>query len=244
MSAPLILYGMNSPNVRKVAIALEELGLAYELRHVAVFKGEQFAPEFVALNPLAKVPVLADPRLGAPLAESGAILIWLAEREGALLPAAGPARYEILQWLMVQMASVGPMLGQLNHFQILPADTEAYARGRYREQAKRLYRLLDERLAAREWIAGEAYSIADIALFPWADYLERHGFDATRHPALLRWRSAIAARPAVERAAARMDAAFTAISTETRKAATPADLDLFFGRGAEVPAADFSAVTR
>jgi GST-like protein len=241
---PLTLYGMGSPNVRKVVIALEELELAYELRHVAVFKGEQFTPEFLALNPLAKVPVLVDPALGRPLAESAAILFYLAERQGRLLPAQGPERYEVMQWLMVQMASIGPMFGQLNHFQILPEGSEPYAFGRYREQAQRLYRLLDDRLAQHEWIAGGAYSIADIATYPWALYLERHGFDAARYPALRHWCDAIAARPAAQRAHARMDEAFTAVSTETRTAATSRDLDLFFARSEEMPPADYSAVTR
>ena len=236
-----ILYGMQSPNVRKVAILLEELGLPWEMRHVAVFKGEQFAPEFLAMNPLAKVPVLVDPRLGRPLAESGAILIWLAERSGRFLAAEGPDRYEALQWLMVQMASIGPMLGQLNHFQLL-GEREPYALGRYRAQAATLYRLLDERLAVREWIAGD-YSIADIATWPWATYLEQHGFDPAAHPALVRWRDRIAARPAVIRAAERI-AEILPVAGETRRAATAADLDRFFGRTADMPATDYSAVTR
>lgn len=240
----LTLYGMNSPNVRKIAIMLEELELTYELRHVAVFKGEQFTPEFLAMNPLGKVPVLIDPVLGRPLAESGAILCFLAERYAAFLPTDGYARYEIMQWLMVQMASIGPMLGQLNHFQLLPKGSQAYAYGRYFAQAERLYRLIDTRLAAQEWIAGDAYSIADIATYPWMLYLERHGFDPTRHPALLRWREIIAARGAVMRADKRMAEAFNAISTQTRHAATPEDLDRFFGRTKEMPPADFTAATR
>jgi GSH-dependent disulfide-bond oxidoreductase len=243
MTEPLIVYGMHSPNVRKVLIMLEELDLPYELRHVAVFKGEQFAPGFLAMNPLGKVPVLVDPRLGAPLAESGAILFWLAERSGRFLPAEGTARQETMQWLMVQMASIGPMLGQLNHFQLLPAGSEPYGLGRYTAQAERLYRLLDERLAMRDWIAGDAYSIADIATYPWAHYLEQHGFDAAQHPHLLRWRSAIDARPAIPRAAGRLTG-ITDVAERTRKAATADDLDRFFGRTDKVPPADFSMVIR
>ena len=240
----LTLYGMNSPNVRKVVVLLEELGVPYRLHHVAVFKGEQFTPEFLALNPLGKVPVLVGPGLERPLAESGAILFWLAEQNGAFLARQGPDRYEAVQWLMVQMSSIGPLLGQLNHFQLLPQGSEAYALGRYAAQAERLYRVLDERLSNREWIAGDAYSIADIATYPWALYLEQHGFDAAAHPALVRWRGAIGARPAVARAAQRMDEAFTAISNATRRSATAADLDRFFGRTDRVPAADFSLITR
>jgi GST-like protein len=145
---------------------------------------------------------------------------------------------------MVQMSSIGPMFGQLNHFQLLPSGTEPYARGRYFGQAERLYRLLDDRLAQREWIAGSLYSIADIATYPWALYLERHGLDPTRHPALMRWREAIGARSAVQRAHRRMDEAFTAISGETRRAATAENLDRFFGRSKDMPPADFSSVTR
>ena len=243
-SEVLTLYGMNSPNVRKVVIMLEELDLPYTLRHVAVFKGEQFAPAFLAMNPLGKVPVLVDPALGCPIAESAAILFYLAERSGALLPTQGPARYEVMQWVMVQMASIGPMLGQLNHFQILPAGSEPYAQGRYRAQAERLYRLIDERVATRKWIAGAGYSIADIATYPWMQYLERQRFDPARYPALLQWRNMIATRAPVERAERRMHDAFTALSTQTRRAATTADLDRFFGRVEEMPPADFSAVTR
>lgn len=241
---PLVVLGMQSPNVRKVVIMLEELALPYELSHVAVFKGEQFTPEFLELNPLGKVPVLLDARLGRPLAESGAILFWLAERSGALMPKDGPDRYEVMQWVMLQMANVGPMFGQLNHFQLLPAGTEPYSLARYAAVAERLYRLLDDRLASREWIAGDAYSIADIAIQPWAHYLEPHGFDPAAHPNLLRWRNAIDARPATVRANQRISEAFDDVATRTRKAATKADLDRFFGRTEKVPDADYSSVVR
>lgn len=244
MSETLTLHGMGSPNVIKAVIMLEECGLAYDLRHVAVFAQEQFDPAFLALNPLAKVPVLEDPRLGIPLAESGAILLWLAEREGRFLPSEQPARAEAMQWLMVQMANVGPMLGQANHFNLVPPGSEPYAQARYRAIGDKLYRLLDDRLQAREWLAGERYSIADIATQPWAYYLERHGFDPAEYPALVAWRERIAARPAVQRARARADAAFTPEAERTRQAATRDDLDRFFNRTDAVPPQDFSAVKR
>jgi GST-like protein len=239
-----VLYGMGSPNVRKVGILLEELGLDYRLEHVAVFGGEQFTSAFQALNPLGKVPVLVDPANTAPLFESGAILFYLAEIHGAFLPAAGSARYEVMQWLMVQMAAIGPMFGQHTHFLSAQADRTSYAAIRYRAQAEKLYAQVDERLADREWIAGDAYSIADIAIYPWMLYLERHGFDPAAHPAMLRWRSMIDARPAVIRTAERFAAAFDDISTRTRRAATPSDLHRLFAWPSDAPAADFSAITQ
>jgi GST-like protein len=250
----LVLHGMGSPNVLKVVIMLEELGLTYELRHVAVFAQEQFNPDFLALNPLGKVPVLEDPRLGQPLAESGAILLWLGEREGKFLPAAQPqslaARAEVIEWLMIQMANIGPMLGQVNHFDIAQTPVpQDYARARYRAAAAKLYRLLDERLAhqkllGREWLAGGDYSVADMATQPWAHYIERHGFDPAEFPALIAWRQRIDARPAVQRAVARASEAFDDAATATRRAASAQDLDRFFGRTDQVPPADFSTVTK
>jgi len=242
MSEILTLHGMGSPNVTKVIIMLEELGLVYELRHVAVFAQEQYDPAFLRLNPIGKVPVLEDPRLGIPLAESGAILLWLAEREGRFLPTDQPARAEVMQWLMIQMANVGPMLGQFNHFNLVPPGSEPYAHGRYGAIAGKLYRDLDSRLAAHEWLAGHDYSIADIATQPWAYYLERHGFDAAEYPALVAWRERIARRPAVQRALARAAEAFDDVATRTRKSATAEDLDRFFNRTEKVPGKDYSIV--
>jgi GSH-dependent disulfide-bond oxidoreductase len=242
MSGKLVLHGMQSPNVIKVILMLEECGLDYELRHTAVFNQAQFEPEFLKLNPLGKVPVLEDAQLGQPIAESGAILLWLAEREGKFLPTAQPARAEVMQWLMVQMANYGPMLGQVNHFNIAPPDTAPYAKARYGAIAEKLNRVLDDRLRDREWIAGGAYSIADMATQPWAYYVERHGFDPADFPALVAWRERIAARPAVQRALARAHDAFETVATRSRKGASQEDLDRFFGRTEKVPAADFSAV--
>lgn len=242
MTESLTLHGMGSPNVMKVIIMLEELALPYTLRHVAVFRQEQYAPAFLALNPIGKVPVLEDPRLGIPLAESGAILLWLAEREGQFLPHEQPARAETMQWLMIQMANIGPMFGQLNHFNLVSPGTEPYAQARYRAIAGKLYRDLDDRLSNREWLAGGSYSIADIATQPWAAYLERHGFDPRDYPALVEWRERIAARSAVQRAEARALEAFADIATQTRKAASDADLDRFFNRTQAVPAKDYSII--
>jgi GST-like protein len=247
MRQRLILHGMQSPNVVKVILMLEECGLDYELRHTAVFNQAQFTPEFLALNPLGKVPVLEDPRLGqdgqmGALAESGAILFWLAEREGRFLPTHQPARAEVMQWLMVQMANYVPMLGQFTHFNIAPPDAAPYAKARYGAIAEKLNRVLDERLQGREWIAGGDYSIADMATQPWAYYIERHGFDPAQFPALVEWRERIAARPAVQRALARAQEAFDQVATRSRKAASDEDLDRFFGRTGQVPATDYSAV--
>jgi len=243
MTDRIILHGMNSPNVTKVLLMLEECALDYETRHVAVFKQEQFDPAFLKLNPLGKVPVLEDSKLGVPIAESGAIMLWLAEREGKFLPTTQPARAEVMHWLMVQMANYGPMLGQLNHFRlVLRPGTEPYAEARYAAAAERLYRLLDDRLTAREWIAGGDYSVADMAIYPWSYYLEFHGFDPAAHPALIGWRERVAARPAVQRAQGRSQEDFSEVANRTRKAATGEDLDKFFGRTQQVPAADFTAV--
>lgn len=241
---PLLLYGMGSPNVRKVGILLEELGLPYALRHVGVFSGAQFDPEFLALNPLGKVPVLVDAEKDVTVFESGAILFYLAERHGAFLPTAGPARYEVMQWLMVQMAAIGPMFGQHTHFSLLPADSEPYAAARYAAQAERLYRLLDDRLASRDWIAGNDYSIADMATYPWALYLERHGFSPADHPALTRWCARIGARPAVARSEARFAEAFDEATREDIRGATADELDRFFVRPAHAPPVDYARAMR
>lgn len=242
-SEKLVLYGVGSPNVVKVTIMLEELGLPYELRPVAVFSGEQFKTQFLAMNPFGKVPVLIDPALERPLYESGAILFYLAERHGKFFPAKGGDRYEVMQWLMVQMANIGPMFGQLNHFRrALRSGTEPYAEARFAELSRRLYQQLDDRLREHSWIAGDAYSIADMAIYPWALYIERHGFATNEYSALMRWREKITARPAVARSSARIAEAFTEESVRDRKSATDADLDRFFGHTASAPPADFSAV--
>ncbi|WP_050805357.1 glutathione S-transferase family protein [Sphingomonas sp. KC8] len=227
------LYGMASPNVRKITIMLEELGLAYAFRHVAVFRAGQFEADFLALNPNGKVPVLVDHTTpGQPPVvrfESAAILIYLAERHGQLLAPAEPDRGAVLQWLMIQACNVGPMLGQLNHFQFAARDGNDYAYDRYRNEAERLYRLIDQRLAAHAHLAGDTYSIADIATFPWMAYLEKHGFGAGDFPHLCAWRDRIGARAAVQRGLAAIHEA-EAIDAEALRTASASDMDRFFGR--------------
>ncbi|WP_428309725.1 glutathione S-transferase family protein [Hydrocarboniphaga sp.] len=226
------LHGMTSPNVRKIFIALEELGLQYRFHHVKVLLGEQFGPRFRALNPNSKVPVIVDHDGldGEPVTvfESGAILLYLAEKAGRFLPSTRGAHYEMLQWLMLQVANVGPMLGQLNHYVMYAAEGNDYSLRRYRNEALRLYALLDERLADRRFLAGD-YGLADIATWPWLAYLERHGQSWAQYPNLRRWHDAIALRPAVTRALEAI-ARIEKDDAATMAEASPATLDRFFNR--------------
>jgi len=199
----ITLYTWGTPNGRKISIALEELGLPYEVRTIDITHGQQFTPEFLALNPNHKIPVLVDSDGpdGAPitLSESGAILLYLAEKTGRLLPAAARARYAALQWLMFQMGGIGPMLGQAHHFLRFAPDVIPYAVERYSKEAARLYGVLETRLTDCDWLAGDEYSIADIATFPWIARHDWQSIDLARYPAVKRWYDAIADRPAVRR---------------------------------------------
>jgi GSH-dependent disulfide-bond oxidoreductase len=236
------LLGMSSPNVRKIVIALEELGCEYQIKYIEVIRGEQFSPEFLAVSPFAKVPVLIDHAAGdVTVFESGAILIYLAETYGnsELLPKSGAERYATLQWLAAQIAAVGPLLGQNNHFLLLPGETASYAARRYAEQARRIYRVLDDRLKESPWLAGHRYSIADIATYPWALYVPRHGLQWENHPALKEWCDRVGSRPAVARAAAALKAILPR-DVDAMKNATPQEIDRFMWREAPGPAVDFS----
>ena len=195
----MTLHGMSSPNVLKVVILLEELSLVYRFVHVDLFSERQFDEAFLNLNPNAKVPVLIDGD-NQPLFESGAILFYLAERHGRFLPADGRARYLAIEWLTLQVSTVGPLLGQLNHFTTYAPPGEAYAVGRYSREATRIYTMLDRRLAESVHLAGDDYGVADIATLPWTDYFERQGLDRAAYPNIQRWRDALEARPAVIRA--------------------------------------------
>ena len=192
------LYTWSTPNGRKVSIMLEETGLPYRATAIDIGKGEQFAPDFLAISPNNKIPAIVDRDTGLSLMESGAILMYLAEKAGMLLPAQPPARWKTLEWLMLQMGGVGPMLGQAHHFNHFNKDKSDYARERYVNEAARLYGVLDGRLADREYLADE-YSIADIATWPWISRYEWQGISLDEFPNVKRWFETIYARPAVKR---------------------------------------------
>ncbi len=191
------LYTWTTPNGRKVSIMLEELGLPYRAIAVDINAREQFAPEFLAISPNNKIPAIVDHDAGLSLMESGAILLYLADKAGRLA-AGGKNGWQVLEWLMLQMGSVGPMLGQAHHFLKFNRGKSEYAERRYGDEARRLYGVLDRRLAEAEYLAGE-YSIADIATWPWIARHEWQDIDLNRYPHVRRWYLAIATRPAVER---------------------------------------------
>jgi GST-like protein len=192
------LYTWTTPNGRKVSIALEELGLPYAVHPIDISKDEQFQPDFLKIAPNNRIPAIVDRDTGLALMESGAILIYLADKTGRLLAREGEARYRAIEWVMWQMGGLGPMLGQAHHFLRAKPGASAYAEERYVSEAKRLYGVLDRRLAGRDYIADE-YSIADIACWPWISRYEWHQVDISAFPNVRRWYLALAARPAVQR---------------------------------------------
>lgn len=196
------LYTFGTPNGRKASIALEELGLAYAVHSIDITKGDQFTPAFLAINPNGKIPAIVDPDGpdGKPMSvfESGAILIYLAEKTGRFLPKDGRGRSVTLQWLMLQMGGVGPMFGQAHHFRRFAPEQIPYAVERYTKETRRLYGVLDARLAQVPYLAGD-YSIADMATYPWTARHAWQGVDLAEFAHVKRWYDAIAARPAVAR---------------------------------------------
>jgi GST-like protein len=197
------VYSWATPNGHKVHIMLEECGLPYRVHGVNIGRGEQFTPEFLAISPNNKIPALVDPDGpdGRPISlfESGAILLYLASKTGRLLPTDVRGKYEVLQWLMFQMGGVGPMLGQTHHFRIYAPEKLPYAIDRYTNEAKRLYGVMDTRLARSKYLGGPEYSIADIAVFPWLRSWKNQGITWNDYPHLKGWFDEIAARPAVKR---------------------------------------------
>ncbi|MDQ2927735.1 MAG: glutathione binding-like protein [Pseudomonadota bacterium] len=197
------VYSWATPNGHKVHIMLEECGLAYKAIPVDIGAGEQFAPDFLTISPNNKIPAIVDPDGpdGQPISmfESGAILVYLAAKTGRFLPADTRGRYTTLEWLMFQMGGVGPMLGQAHHFRMYAPEKIAYAVDRYSNEAKRLYGVLDKRLDKNAFVAGEEYTIADIAIFPWLRSWKNQGVELDDYPNVKAWFDGIAARPAVMR---------------------------------------------
>lgn len=197
------VFSWATPNGHKVHIMLEELGLPYKAIPVNIGAGDQFKPDFLAISPNNKIPAIVDPEGpgGKPISlfESGAILLYLAGKTGKLLPAGEREKFEVLQWLMFQMGSVGPMLGQAHHFRLYAPEKIGYAVDRYSNEAKRLYQVIDKRLANSPWLGCKEYSIADIATFPWLRSWERQGVVLEDYPHLKRWFDEMSARPAVQR---------------------------------------------
>ncbi|MGH7906181.1 MAG: glutathione S-transferase N-terminal domain-containing protein [Candidatus Binataceae bacterium] len=194
------VYFWTTPNGYKVTIMLEELGLKYNVIPINIRTGDQFKPDFLKISPNNKIPAIVDHEGpdGQPLAmfESGAILMYLAEKTGKLMPRDTRARYEVIQWLMFQMASIGPMFGQNNHFRRAAPDKIPYAIDRYSNETRRLYGVMDKRLAEAEYLAGD-YSIADVATFPWTVRHDWHEINLDEFPNVGRWFKAIESRPAV-----------------------------------------------
>jgi len=196
------LHTWPTPNGHKVHIMLEEVGLEYRVIPVDINQGAQFEPDFLAISPNNKMPAIVDHDgpggKSYSVFESGAILMYLADKTGQLLPKEMAQRYDVIQWLMFQMGGIGPLLGQTHHFRVYAPETIPYAVDRYTNEAARLYGVMDRRLAEHEYLAGD-YSIADIACFPWLRRPERQGQSHDDFPNLKRWFDAIAARPAVQR---------------------------------------------
>jgi len=197
------LYTWGTPNGRKASIMLEEVGLPYNVHKVDIGKGDQFKPEYVAINPYSKIPAIIDPEGpdGKPLTmfESGAILVYLSGKTGKLLPAAARGKYLALQWLMFQMGAVGPFFGQVHHFLRAAKVEVPYAIERYVKEKDRVYGVLDRRLGEAQYLAGGEYTIADVATYPWVARHEWHKTDLNLFPNVKRWFDAIGARPAVQR---------------------------------------------
>lgn len=224
------LYALTSPNVQKIFIMLEECQLPYNTKIVDVWKGDQFSPEFSKINPLHKVPAIVDSDGPAAkpytVIESGAILLYLAEKTRKFLPADPVKRFDTLQWLIVQVANLGPMSGQLVHFSKYAPSGQDYGASRYSTQVNKLYDLYEQRLATQAYVGCDEYTIADIAAFPWLRNIELLAIDLGKRPHLKAWVAKIAARDAVKRAYAKI-----ATIKSVRDSASDDARDRFFGRG-------------
>ncbi len=232
----ITLYGMSTPNVQKVLIMLEETGLPYRLQRVDVWKGENYTPEFARLNPVRKVPVLADDDgpggKTCTVFESGAILFYLAEKSGQFMPRAGAGRYAVMQWVMVQMAGIGPMFGQYTHYKYYAPPGNEYSESRYKTQVARFFEVLETRLAEADYLGGD-YSIADMAVFPWTRDRQAKwgGTWEQQFPRVWAWHARVKARPAVRQMIAICDR-LVADDAVSINGVTTEIKDRFLGRGA------------
>jgi len=224
-------YGLTSPNVQKIFIMLEETGLPYTFKPVDVWAGAQFSPEFTKLNPNRKIPVIVDSDGpgGKPYTvfESGAILMYLAEKTGKFMPKDMAKKYEVIQWLFVQTSNIGPAFGNFTHFNLFaPKPADPYAFNRYKTEMLRLYELLETRLGQAKYLGGDEYSIADMATFPWTRQHQAHGANIDSKPNLKRWFEELSARPAIKTMIAKQNDI-----KSSRETATDDDKDRFFNRG-------------
>ncbi|MBD2731277.1 glutathione S-transferase N-terminal domain-containing protein [Nostoc sp. FACHB-892] len=192
------LYTFTTPNGRKASVMLEEVELPYNVHKIDITTQQQFTPEYIAINPNSKIPAIIDQETGIKVFESGAILIYLAEKTGKLLPTEQKSRFQVLQWLMFQMGGVGPMFGQLNHFKRFAPEKLPYAIERYEKETLRIYGVLDKQLQDNEFICGD-YSIADVATYPWVAIYEFLGLTLDKYPNLKRWVEIVQQRPSVQR---------------------------------------------
>ncbi|MEH2184391.1 glutathione binding-like protein [Nostoc sp.] len=192
------LYTFTTPNGRKASVMLEEVELPYNVHKIDITTQQQFTPEYVAINPNSKIPAIVDQETGIKVFESGAILIYLAEKTGKLLPTDQKSRFQVLEWLMFQMGGVGPIFGQLNHFKRFAPEKIPYAIERYEKETLRIYGVLDKQLQDNEFICGD-YSIADIATYPWVAIYEFQDLTLDNYPNLKRWVDMVQQRPAVQR---------------------------------------------
>ncbi len=193
------LYTWQTPNGRKASIGLEEFGLEYQAHAIDIGKDEQFAPDFLKISPNNKIPAIVDRENGTAMMESGAILLYLADKTGMLMPGDEKGRWKVMEWLMMQMGSVGPMLGQTHHFAQFNSGKAPYAEDRFLKETRRIYGVLNKRLGETQYLAGDDYTIADIATWPWISRYDWHRIDWQDYPDLQRWYVGIAGRPAVQR---------------------------------------------
>ncbi|MDC7807482.1 glutathione binding-like protein [Luteimonas sp BLCC-B24] len=226
------LHYWPTPNGHKVTLFLEEAGLDYTIHPVNIGKGDQFRPEYLAFSPNNKMPAIVDHAPadgGAPqtVFESGAILLYLAEKTGQFLSTDPRTRVETLEWLFWQMAGLGPMTGQYGHFNVYAPEKIPYAIERYTNEANRLLQVLDTHLKGRDFIAGDAYSIADMAAYPWIGVYDKAPIDMTPYPEVQRWHESIKARPATERAYAKA----RDVNPDAGKAMSDEEKKLLFGQG-------------